>query len=149
MMRAFMSHVPVGRVGFFPVAVTMLLSAVCLLGAGCAGQKPSAPAPKTFPVTGKVVTKDGKPVPGGMVEFQSKAGNQLSVTSEIKPDGTFSLISRRDGEQFPGATEGEYQVTLFPPMSASQSEAPKTLKETYKVEPKENAITLTAPDAKP
>ena len=149
MMRAFMSHVRLGAVGLSPVAVALLLSAACLSGTGCAARKPSAPAPKTFPVTGKVVTKDGKPVAGGMVEFQSKANNQLSVTSEIKPDGTFSLISRRDGEQFPGATEGEYQVTLFPPMSASQSEAPKTLKETYKVEPKENALTLTAPDSKP
>ncbi|MDB5336318.1 MAG: hypothetical protein JWN70_1937 [Planctomycetaceae bacterium] len=149
MLRAFMSHVCFGAVRLSPIAVAMLLSAVSLSGAGCAAKKPSAPPPKTFPVTGKVVTKDGKPVAGGMVEFQSKTNNQLSVTSEIKPDGTFSLISRRDGEQFPGATEGDYQVTLFPPMSASQTESPKTLPETFKVEPKENAITLTVPGSKP
>lgn len=149
MLRAFMNHIRFGAARLSPIAVALLLSAVCLSATGCGAKKPSAPAPKTFPVTGKVVTKDGKPVAGGMVEFQSKTNNQLSVTSEIKPDGTFSLISRRDGEQFPGATEGDYQVTLFPPMSASQTDAPKTLPETFKVEPKDNTITLTAPDSKP
>lgn len=132
-----------------PVAVTVLLSAVCLHAAGCAENRPPELRPKTFPVTGQVMMKDGKPVTGGMVQFQSKSDNRLSVTSEINPDGTFALISRKDGQKFPGATEGAYQVTLFPPMSASQTESPKLLPGTLTVEPKENAFTLTVPDSKP
>ncbi|MDA0833208.1 MAG: hypothetical protein O2955_11660 [Planctomycetota bacterium] len=115
---------------------------------GCPGKEYAEP-PKVFPVAGQVVFHDGKPLTGGMVEFQSKSDNSLSVTSEIKPDGRFSLVSRLDGQSFTGASEGEYVVTLFPPQSASQAESPHTLPETYTVEPKDNEFTLTFPLAAP
>jgi hypothetical protein len=149
MMRAAQRYLRGPVMRFNRWAVALLLSALCLQATGCAAKKPAVPPPKTYAVTGKVVTKDGKPVTGGMVQFESKTDNRLSVTSEIKADGTFALISRLDGQEFPGATAGEYQVTLFPAMSASQTEAPQVLPQKFTVEAKVNSLTLTAPDSKP
>jgi hypothetical protein len=149
MMAAFFRRVQDQSGRIIPIAVALLLGTLVMHGAGCSNKKPAPPPPKTFPVTGKVVTKAGTPVVGGMVEFQSKTNKLLSVTSEIQPDGTFSLTSRRDGQKFPGAEEGEYEVTLFPPMTASQTTVPQTLPKPVKVEPKENNLTLTAPEGKP
>lgn len=149
MMRAAQRYVRGPVVRFSRWAVALFLGAMCLHATGCAAKTPSIPPPKTYAVTGKIVTRDGKPVTGGMVQFESKTDNRLSVTSEIKPDGTFALISRLDGQEFPGATAGEYQVTLFPAMSASQTAAPQVLPQKFTVEAKVNSLTLTAPDSKP
>ena len=67
--------------------------------------------PKTHPVKGKVVFKrDGSPVKGGTIEMKTTSDPTLQAISDIRPDGTFTLVAYKDGREKPGAVEGEYQV---------------------------------------
>ena len=59
----------------------VLVVAVALLG--CGEKKVETPT-----VTGKVTLPDGKPLPGGRIDFKSASGN--TVSGEIKPDGTYA-----------------------------------------------------------
>src|SRR5690349_607037 len=58
-------------------------------------------------VKGKVVYSDGQPVAGGAITFNN-AAKQLSATSNIADDGTFSL---KFGDSS-GAPVGDYTVTV-------------------------------------
>jgi hypothetical protein len=91
------------------VRALALLSA-CL--AGCGGSAP------VYPVKGKVVLSDGRPLAGGAIQFIPKPGGMLAY-GQIKPDGTFSLRSLDHRE---GAQAGEYKVRIEPSLEMT---APK------------------------
>ncbi|MCI0463975.1 MAG: hypothetical protein L0Z62_44140 [Gemmataceae bacterium] len=84
------------------------LTALILL-LGCGGGR-------TFPVRGKVVYRDGKPFPGGLVVFQPvDAGNKHSADGEIQPDGRFELRTFHPGD---GVVPGKYRALISPPHPA-------------------------------
>ncbi len=117
----------------------MLLAVIvlsALAGVGC--RRPGQPAPKTYPVTGEVVSKGGRRLVGGMVEFRSKADPELSATGMIEPAKTFSLITLYKGERLVGAVEGQYEVTVIPPMGPNQTTSPISLSTPYRVRPQGN-----------
>jgi hypothetical protein len=122
------------------VAAGLLLCAV-----GC--QKTTLP--KTYPAAGSVKFKDGRPLTGGIVQFQS-ADRSLTVSGTIGADGTFSLQTLKETTQVPGAPEGSYTVTVLPPVASDRRLPfqPVTLPQPYKVEagPKnEFAIEIDTP----
>jgi len=85
----------------------ILLGGLTLLAAGCSGHK----GPKLVPVSGKV-TLDGKPLPGGVVNFfpDKAKGNdsQNTATGTIDSSGTYKLTSNAKE----GAALGHYKVTV-------------------------------------
>src|SRR5262249_49138770 len=95
----------------------LLAGWVALAGVGC---KQGTPPPKTYPATGKVVTKRGTPLGAGLIQFVPTGGTRYTTTGEIKPDGTFSLSTLVDGKHVDGAVEGTYDVTVLP-ASADQT----------------------------
>jgi hypothetical protein len=76
---------------------------------GCGGSR-------TYPVTGKVVYKDGSdisPLTGGLVVFEPlEAGAKDSARGEIQADGTFRLGTFKDAD---GAPAGRYRGLVTPP----------------------------------
>jgi hypothetical protein len=113
--------------------------ALCLLGCN----KPSEALPKTYPVTGTVVYKDGKPVAGGSVFFRSVTDSSFGASGDIDKDGKFSLSTVKGNEKLRGAPEGEYWVTVQPPIPPDQRAAPAIdLPHTFKVEAKDNQFTI-------
>lgn len=83
-----------GRLAFLP-----LLAALVAVGCGETHDP-------TYPVTGKV-TFNGEPLTTGTVTFTPETGP--SATGEIRPDGTYSLITPPERE---GALPGSYQVSI-------------------------------------
>ena len=84
------------------------LAVLSLIGmAGCGGPGPYAGS--LYPVKGKVLLDDGRPLAGGSVQFIPTKGG-LPASGKIEDDGTFSLKSKsRDG-----AAAGEYKVRIEP-----------------------------------
>jgi hypothetical protein len=74
-----------------------------------------------YPVTGTVVFKDGTPLEGGRVFFESTKGSE-GGSAAIEADGTFE-IGRAPNE--PGLHAGKYTVFVTPP-SAEMVVDPKT-----------------------
>ena len=122
---------------------------VVCLAAGCSsGKRKEIPA--THPVSGKVTYKDGKPVAGGVINFQPVSGDtQTSTAAEIQSDGSFTLFTNSDKERVEGAPPGEYQVTVTPPQGGEQANLPPvTLNKTCKVPEGGTTFTFTI-DAPP
>lgn len=86
-----------------------LLVVAAALMAGCGG------GGGVLEVTGKVTDASGAPIPceGGMVLFQPETtGENASgkhATGEVKPDGTFTMMTRMPGD---GMQPGKYKVVL-------------------------------------
>lgn len=103
--------------------------AICLLSvAACS----TGNAPKTYPVTGKVLRKDGSPFPGGAIEFRPKAKLDGSVLGEIDEKGSFAMRSLIGTHRLQGVPEGEYDVTINP-ASTDQTVQPITWTKTVTV----------------
>jgi hypothetical protein len=118
-----------------------MLAVSALVGyAGCGG--PAHELPKTYPVTGQVVNKAGKPVTLGMVEFASTKDETIQAIGKLQADGTFSLLTAIGKEALPGAVEGSHKVTFLP---GSQSQQPAYFKETYTVTTGPNHFKITYP----
>ena len=119
-----------------------------LLACGC-GSGDSLP--KTYPVTGSVADKGGKSLVGGSVQFTPVADASLSVSGAIQDDGTFTLHTIKGKEKLSGAPEGEYKVTILPPISSDQRAIlPIELPKPYRVEAKDNQFKFeVAISAKP
>jgi len=120
-----------------PIAAAVLLAvAVCFQG-GC-GQ-PDQDLPATYEVKGTLVSADGQPIGGGMIEFRSKAGASLSAVGRTQPDGTFSLTTMVNNRKVPGAVAGPHQVTVMPPPPDTQDvqavAEPVVLPDTFEVKP--------------
>ncbi len=75
---------------------------VLLVIAGC------SKSPPLYKVTGKASFR-GKPLATGMVGFHHTDAKSPMVTGEIRPDGSFELMTKRPGD---GAVPGEYMVTV-------------------------------------
>lgn len=112
--------------------------------------------PKTYTVKGKVVLKNGKPLTGGFITFTSVTNDEQRAYGDIAQDGTFTLdtvalTSKARSEKLAGAVEGEFKVTIRPAGSTDDGTGGPpvgggrpafTLKQTYKIEAKDNDITV-------
>jgi hypothetical protein len=93
----------------------LLAALVLALLGGCGARK--------YPVVGKVVFKDGTPLPGGLVVFSPlDPGNHVGARGYIQPDGTFELSSEKAGD---GSLEGRYQVLVRPPTQGRGEDDPR------------------------
>lgn len=110
------------------------------------GCRKEATMPETYPVQGKVVFRNGKPVSGGGIMMQSLSDTTVSCTGVIASDGTFTVKSFKDRVQRPGAIAGQYRVTVTPPIDRQTGAMPYGMMrydEPYTIEPKENQFVLT------
>jgi hypothetical protein len=133
-----------GHIGF------LLITAACLAGCG----KSVKPMPATYPVHGKVIHKDGKPVTAGMVQFQPEADTSVTTTGTIQNDGTYRLTTIRDRVRAEGAVAGPNRVIVSPGAAADVTMSPNrnmkmagrpvpTIYPTpYAVEPRDNEFNL-------
>jgi len=84
------------------------LTVVVVAGlAGCGGGNPTDRM-NFYPVKGKVLLPDGKPLTSGKVVFVATEFSLMSP-SDIGSDGTFELKGQKDG-----LPEGEYRVRIDP-----------------------------------
>jgi len=129
----------------------------CLAGlillAGCG--KPPAKFDDLHPVTGTILTSEGKPVEAGVVVFEADPPKADFLTnSEVGSGGTFKLTTVRtndsQGERKPGAPAGKYKVTFTPKLGDQTAgyQAPVTLPNPVTVEAKSNDLKLTLPAKK-
>jgi hypothetical protein len=63
--------------------------------------------PPLYPVTGRVVLRDGRPIPSGVIEFAPDSGPH--ARAKIGPDGRFALST--DGRA--GAVAGKHRVVVL------------------------------------
>lgn len=113
---------------------------VALLLPGCKDKEPLVPT--TYPVSGKVLYKDGTPMRKGMINFRSVTDASVSADGIVSNDGTFTLTTLTQAKQkSAGAIEGEHRVTIIfmvEDQVAARPPDPLTLKETYKILPQES-----------
>jgi hypothetical protein len=115
------------------------LSVSLLFAVGCG----PAGLPKTYPANGTVVYKGGRPMKGGSVQFTSTQDPGLKVIGAIGDDGTFALTTIRDQARADGAPEGEYRVTVLPPLQGEHKGLPPImLPQTYKVGTTDNQFKI-------
>jgi hypothetical protein len=136
-----MGMVPVARTVFLTPPVVL---SILLLGGVPGCSKSKAEGPKLYSVKGKIVFKNGEPLKGGTVQFQSLAGSSLTTMGEIKKDGSFALYTLVENKtKSAGAPEGQHRVIVIPPMSEDQVLEEVTLTQPIvSVEPKENHFTI-------
>ena len=79
-----------------------------LILAGCVDAD-SGPSVSTYPIKGKVVMPDGKPLGDGSVVFVPSGKEGVQASGKIAADGTFALTTRREGD---GAAVGTYKVRI-------------------------------------
>jgi hypothetical protein len=117
-----------------------------LLAAGCGG---GANAPDTYAVTGQVTGADGRPLPGGLVEFRHvERPNDPAwrAVGTINPEGNYKLKTLWEGKELTGCREGKYTVTVTPRGDDGQMPPPPvTLAGAVEVKPEDNVIPLTLP----
>ncbi|HXG08852.1 MAG TPA: hypothetical protein VNK04_03605 [Gemmataceae bacterium] len=89
------------------------VAVACVAVAGC-----GADFPKTYPLSGTVLLPNGKPLPGGKIEFESVADPNLRGFGELEKDGTFARVYtyRSDGKETQGLIAGEHRVRFEPPV---------------------------------
>jgi len=77
---------------------------------------------KTYPVTGRVAFKDGRPLAGGMVVFSPvDPESHVGARGYVGADGTFELSSARPGD---GSLAGKYRVLIRPPLQGHGEDDP-------------------------
>jgi hypothetical protein len=81
---------------------------------GCSDNSGAAKIP-VYPVKGKVLLPDDKPLTSGSVEFVGAKGVMASVMGKLGSDGAFTLGSPETRE---GAPAGEYVVRIIPDSSS-------------------------------
>lgn len=123
-----------------PLLALLVAAAVASL-AGCGSNS----AVKTYPATGKVVVTGGQDWTGGVVEFESLTNPEHKTMGKIGKNGSFTLETLVEGRRTAGALEGQYRVTVIPPMREDQTGEPVTLSQTFTVEPRENSFTIELP----
>jgi hypothetical protein len=89
----------------------LMLAAATLTLAGCTGGHPP-----TVPVSGKVLFKNGKPLPQATVQFVPPSGTEgFAAQGTTDNSGSFTLettFSSRDIQD--GAVAGQYTVVVIP-----------------------------------
>ena len=123
----------------FVLAVSLALS-------GCSGSN----LPKTYSAKGKALEKESRqPIKRGSIDFVSKADHTLRAIGEIQPDGSFELIAFKDGEEQPGAAEGEYDVFVELPGGEGGGQGGQIqIPGTFVIKPGENEFTIEVPKPK-
>jgi hypothetical protein len=126
-------------------AQRLLLAAMLAIGlCGIAGCRQKLQLPKTCPVRGKVVFRQGGPFPGGTIQFQSLDRPSVSASGKIGPDGTFELTSFIAGDQAPGAVAGRHRVIITPPfIGGAPPTIPPVPPQEITVSEGENNLTIT------
>ena len=143
--------------------VAVLGLGLAVLVAGCKGDS----GPKTYPVKGTVVFKNGdvSKLAGGFVRLLSVGEPKVAGYGEILEDGTFGIGSFLDGKPRDGVPEGEYLGRVEPPgfdkLQSDDTPPPPKKGELlpkyrdfqksglkYKIAPGENTITVEV-EAKP
>lgn len=120
-----------------PLGATLAL----VLWAGGCGSRVALPP--LYKATGAVLSKDGTSLAGGTVRFTPVADTSFSVTGPIQGDGTFILHTIKGATKVSGAPEGEYRVTVLPPLRADQRPiVPIDLPETRRIEARDNHFSL-------
>ncbi|HTU16444.1 MAG TPA: hypothetical protein VMG10_00150 [Gemmataceae bacterium] len=110
-----------------------------LLVVGC--QK-AADLPLTHPARGKVVYADGRPLSGGTIQFApASSSSSVAVSGAIDNEGRFTLSTIKGSQKVAGAVEGQYQVSIIPPLTdRRQPVVPITLPGAYTVKAGENVF---------
>ena len=111
----------------------------------------------TYPILGRVLYADGKPLPGGVLVLESLEGvGKSNPRGTIEPDGSFTIKTPPDRA---GAEAGKYQVIVqaFDPAyddakAPPNQPAPQLIHSRYQkfetsglevaIEPKDNDLTL-------
>ena len=77
---------------------------------GCGGPD----FPKTYPLSGKVVYKGGKPVQAEYIEFETVTDPPWRAASPLNPNGEFVSVTthKPDGKTTEGIVAGEHRVRL-------------------------------------
>ena len=88
----------------FLLSLGLALSAILT---GCGGQDGAPPSMTTYPVKGKVVLADGKPLSSGVVVF-ALPEKGMEFEAPLESDGSFA-IKTSYGE---GAPEGSYKIRI-------------------------------------
>lgn len=118
----------------------LFVLAFCALPLGCGK---NADAPRTYPVTGKVIYKGGAPLAGGSIHFTSTSDPSVRAVGEIGNDGSFTLSTLIGNQKLAGAVEGTHEVSVIPLQGADQSMPDiRLVQSQHKVEPKENHLTI-------
>ncbi len=89
-------------------------------------------ATKKYPVTGRVLFKDGTPLPGGLIVTSPvDPASQVSARGVIDMDGTFELNTDRPGD---GSLVGKFRVVIMPLTKRKNEDDPK--KEKLPIDPR-------------
>jgi len=123
-----------------------LSAAAFLASSGCGGRggrgERSFPL---YPVKGRVVQTDGKPLTGGQIRFLPIAHPSFVPSGEIAADGTFTLTTELPGKgAAPGAPDVEYSVSIKP-LEPIPGHPSITAPGTYKVTSGDNDLTIKVP----
>jgi hypothetical protein len=97
-----------------PTGLSALALAVVAGVAGC-GNSDAPPVVKVYPVKGKVLLANGKPLSGGHVYFVPAKDGLIVSSGAVGTDGTFTLTTGASGD---GAPPGEFRVRVEPDLPA-------------------------------
>lgn len=86
----------------------LVAAAALAIAPGCGEDRPEVGV-ATYPVQGKVVLADGKPLTSGVVVFVSGGEKTPPVSGTVGADGTFAIMT--DGVAA-GAPAGDYKVRV-------------------------------------
>ncbi len=105
-----------------PIALSTLALAICVSLCGCGDD-----APKTHPVSGKVILSDGEiqslvDAEAG-VELQLESDPSIRSYGKIASDGSFDIQMSHNGRTFLGAVEGTHLVRIVLSEMPEQAEA--------------------------
>ena len=113
---------------------------VGLLACGCG--RPSS-LPRTYKVTGTVTSPDGLELANGAIQFTSLTDSSFTASGDVGADGSFQLSTVQGTTRVSGIPEGEYRVTVIPPLGKDRRATPIVLPQTYRIEPKDTNLTIT------
>src|SRR5262245_881819 len=111
-------------------AVAVALSAgVMLTAAGCG----RSDFPRTYPLRGKVVFKDGRSLTGAYVEFESTDEAKWRGAANIEENGEFvGAVTSKDGKEVDGLVEAEYRVRIEPGRGDSEDRPAVSVPKRYR-----------------
>ena len=98
-LMTVLSSLFTGRRSILAAAIVLIITSN-----GCGEKQPT-----TYPVKGRVIFSDGKPVMLGTVELLSEAG-AMNAQGSIQPDGTFTLGTFASND---GAVEGTHKAIVM------------------------------------
>jgi hypothetical protein len=116
---------------------------------GCDSGKPKGDLPPLHPTKGRVV-RGGQPVSGGSLQLQpDPAVPNVTVTAEVKPDGTFEVqtLHTQSQKKAAGAPVGTYRATYMPALGdqtqgAGANPTPVSPAQTYTIKEGPNELTI-------